>query len=137
NEMNERELAALKAVIKCIEEHKLEDQYPVDPLQNRILQLEKAKADKRRAAEATKPQSKRPRASGSLYAPRVTSMPDKSFYHAPPERYVYPYERQYVYAAEAHHPPLVNAAPYTAISPTHTAYYGNGYQVQYQTAYLH
>ncbi|URE33605.1 Frigida-like protein [Musa troglodytarum] len=137
NEMNERELSALKAVIKCIEEHKLEDQYPVDPLQNRILQLEKAKADKRRAAEAAKPQSKRPRASGSLYAPRVTSMPDKSFYHAPPERYLYPYDRQYVYAAEAHHPPLVNSAPYPAISPTHASYYGNGYQVQYQTAYLH
>ncbi|CAD5165716.1 FRIGIDA-like protein 3 isoform X1 [Musa acuminata AAA Group] len=137
NEMNERELSALKAVIKCIEEHKLEDQYPVDPLQNRILQLEKAKADKRRAAEAARPQSKRPRASGSLYAPRVTSMPDKSFYHAPPERYLYPYDRQYVYAAEAHHPPLVNSAPYTTISPTHTTYYGNGYQVQYQTAYLH
>ncbi|THU70826.1 hypothetical protein C4D60_Mb08t29080 [Musa balbisiana] len=137
NEMNERELSALKAVIKCIEEHKLEDQYPVDPLQNRILQLEKAKADKRRAAETAKPQSKRPRASGSLYAPRVTSMPDKSFYHAPPERYLYPYDRQYVYTAEAHHPPLVNSAPYTTISPTHTTYYGNGYQVQYQTAYLH
>ncbi|CAL9109919.1 unnamed protein product [Musa acuminata var. zebrina] len=137
NEMNERELSALKAVIKCIEEHKLADQYPVDPLQNRILQLEKAKADKRRAAEAARPQSKRPRASGSLYAPRVTSMPDKSFYHAPPERYLYPYDRQYVYAAEAHHPPLVNSAPYTTISPTHTTYYGNGYQVQYQTAYLH
>ncbi|CAL9149711.1 unnamed protein product [Musa hybrid cultivar] len=137
NEMNERELSALKAVIKCIEEHKLEDQYPVDPLQNRILQLEKAKADKRRAAEAARPQSKRPRASGSLYTPRVTSMPDKSFYHAPPERYLYPYDRQYVYAAEAHHPPLVNSAPYTTISPTHTTYYGNGYQVQYQTAYLH
>ncbi|RWW68057.1 hypothetical protein BHE74_00024437 [Ensete ventricosum] len=138
NEINERELSALKAVIKCIEEHKLEEQYPVDPLQKRILQLEKAKADKRRAAEAAKPQSKRPRATGGAYTPRITSMPDKSFYRAPPERFVYPYDRQYVYAAEAHHPTLMGPAPYT-ISPPHTAYYGNGYQVQYQTAaaYLH
>ncbi|NMG42110.1 hypothetical protein GRZ55_23105, partial [Chelativorans sp. ZYF759] len=80
NETNERELSALKAIMKCIEEHKLEEQYPTDPLQKRILQLEKAKADKRRAAEAAKPQSKRPRANGTTYAPRVTSIPDKSFY---------------------------------------------------------
>ena len=136
NETNERELSALKAIIKCIEEHKLKDHYPIDPLQKRILLLEKAKADKRRAAEAAKPQSKRPRANGTTYAPRVTSIPDKSFYRAPPERYPYPYDRQYVYPAETHHPALMGSAPYT-ISPTHATYYGNGYQVQYQAAYLH
>ncbi|XP_073116240.1 FRIGIDA-like protein 3 isoform X1 [Elaeis guineensis] len=135
-ETNERELSALKAIIKCIEEHKLEDQYPIDPLQKRILQLEKAKADKRRAAEAAKPQSKRPRANGTTYAPRVTGIPDKSFYRAPLERYPYPYDRQYVYPAETHPPSLMGSAPYT-ISPTHTTYYGNGYQVQYQATYLH
>ena len=135
NEMNERELSALKAVIKCIEEHKLQEQYPIDPLQKRILQLEKAKADKRRDAEAAKPQSKRPRASGSIY-PRINSMPDKSFYRAPVERYPYPYDRQYAYTAEMHHPTLMGSAGY-AISQTHNSYYGNGYQVQYQTAYLH
>ncbi|XP_075637892.1 FRIGIDA-like protein 3 isoform X1 [Castanea sativa] len=32
NEVNDRELSALKAVLRCIEEHKLEEQYPVDPL---------------------------------------------------------------------------------------------------------
>jgi len=137
NEMNERELSALKAVIKCIEEHKLEEQYPVDPLQKRVVQLEKAKADKRRAVEATKPQSKRPRANGSVYAPRVTSFPEKSFYLAAPERHPYPYERQFVYGAEAHHhPTMVNAAPYT-IAPAHTPYYGNGYPMQYQVPYIH
>lgn len=137
NEMNERELSALKAVIKCIEEHKLEEQYPVDPLQKRVIQLEKAKADKRRAVEAAKPQSKRPRANGSVYAPRVTSFPDKSFYQATPERHPYPYERQFVYGAEAHHhPTMMSAAPYT-ISPAHTPYYGNGYPMQYQVPYIH
>ncbi|KAE8713105.1 FRIGIDA-like protein 3 [Hibiscus syriacus] len=35
-EVSERELTALKAVIKCIEEHNLEEQYPVDPLQKRF-----------------------------------------------------------------------------------------------------
>ncbi|KAG6490954.1 FRIGIDA-like protein 3 [Zingiber officinale] len=146
NEMNERELSALKAVIKCIEEHKLEEQYPIEPLQKRIIQLEKAKADKRRAAEAAKPQSKRPRAGGSIYNPRVTGIPDKSFYRAAserfahpydsPERFAYPYERQYIYAAESHHPTLMGSTPYP-ISTTHPPYYGNAYRVQYQTAYLH
>ncbi|PKA66720.1 Protein FRIGIDA [Apostasia shenzhenica] len=140
NEMNERELTALKAVIKCIEEHKLEEQYPVDPLQKRVLQLEKAKADKRRAVEAAKPQSKRPRASATTYAPRSTPYPEKSFYRTP-ERYPYPYDRQYMYPPEAHPlpppPSVLGSAAYT-ISPTHTTYYGNGYSVQYPpTAYLH
>ncbi|KQJ86973.1 FRIGIDA-like protein 3 isoform X2 [Brachypodium distachyon] len=137
NEMNERELSALKAVIKCIEEHKLEEQYPVDPLQKRVIQLEKAKADKRRAVEAAKPQSKRPRANGSVYAPRVTSFGDKNIYQATPERHPYPYERQFVYSAEAHHhPTMINAAPYT-MTPAHTPYYGNGYPMQFQVPYIH
>ncbi|THU51288.1 hypothetical protein C4D60_Mb06t29420 [Musa balbisiana] len=71
NEMNE--LSALKTVIKRIEE-----QYPIDPLQKHIVQLEKSKADKKRAAEAAKPQSKRTHASGCIYVPRITSMPDKA-----------------------------------------------------------
>ncbi|KAG8056352.1 hypothetical protein GUJ93_ZPchr0002g25983 [Zizania palustris] len=137
NEMNERELSALKAVIKCIEEHKLDEKYPIDPLQKRVIQLEKAKADKRRAVEASKPQSKRPRANASVYPPHVTSFPDKNFYQAAPQRHPYPYERQYVYGAEAHHhPTMINSAPY-GISPAHTTYYGNGYQVQYQVPYIH
>uniref|UniRef100_A0A0D9XBK5 FRIGIDA-like protein n=1 Tax=Leersia perrieri TaxID=77586 RepID=A0A0D9XBK5_9ORYZ len=138
NEMNERELSALKAIIKCIEEHKLDEQYSIDPLQKRVIQLEKAKADKRRAVEAAKPQSKRPRANGSVYAPHVTSFSDKSFYQAAPQRHSYPYERQYVYGAEAHHHPTMvsSAAPY-GMSPAHTTYYGNAYQVQYQVPYIH
>lgn len=137
NEMNERELSALKAVIKCIEEHKLEEQYPVDPLQKRVLQLEKAKADKRRAVEAAKPQSKRPRANGSAFAPRATGSADKSFYPATPERHPSnPYERQFMYSAEAHLPPMMSSASYT-IQPAHAPYYGSGYPVQYQVPYIH
>ncbi|XP_066305557.1 FRIGIDA-like protein 3 [Miscanthus floridulus] len=137
NEMNERELSALKSVIKCIEEHKLEEQYPVDPLQKRVLQLEKAKADKRRAVEAAKPQSKRPRANGSAFAHRATGFADKSFYPATPERHPSnPYERQFVYGAEAHLPPMVSPASYT-MQPAHGPYYGNGYPVQYQVPYIH
>ncbi|ERN20213.1 hypothetical protein AMTRI_Chr06g201150 [Amborella trichopoda] len=147
NEASERELSALKAVIKCIEEHKLEEQYPIDPLQKRIAQLEKAKADKRRAVEASKPQSKRPRANGISYAPRPT-VQEKVFYRAP-ERYPYgtydrpgqdlyaqsTLQRPYLYAPENHGSPLLGTLGSYNISPNHGSYYGNGYQ--YQSPYLH
>ncbi|KAJ0956845.1 hypothetical protein HanPSC8_Chr01g0020271 [Helianthus annuus] len=87
NDVSEKELSALKAVTKCIEEHKLENEYPLDPLQKRILQLEKAKAEKKQATEVVKPQSKRPRANGVVagYGPRnttVTPTADQNFYAA-------------------------------------------------------
>lgn len=138
NEVNERELAALKAVVKCIEEHKLEEQYPVDPLQKRVLHLEKAKADKKRVTEATKPQPKRPRANG--VGPRVTNVAaDKTFYPRVAEnRYPqYMYDRPYVYPGpnDNHCPPTLLSSATYSINPGHGNYFANGYQ--YQTAYLH
>lgn len=138
-EVNERELTALKAVIKCIEEHRLEERYPVDPLQKRLLQLEKAKADKKRATEAAKPQSKRPRASGVGCGPRVTNVAaDKTFYPRVPDRYPqYMYDsRPYIYTgpADNHVAPVMSSAPYNFV-PSPGNYFGNGYQ--YQNPYLH
>ncbi|XP_061359189.1 FRIGIDA-like protein 3 [Gastrolobium bilobum] len=138
-EVNERELIALKAVIKCIEEHKLDQQYPIDPLQKRVIQLEKAKADKKRATESTKPQPKRPRANGVGYGPRVTNIPsDKtSSYARVPDRYPqYVYDRSYMYPGPSDNycPPLLGSGTYN-VSPSHGNYFGNGYQ--YQATYLH
>ncbi|KAL2319405.1 hypothetical protein Fmac_028374 [Flemingia macrophylla] len=137
-EVNERELVALKAVIKCIEEHKLDELYPPDPLQKRLVQLEKAKADKKRETEAMKPQPKRPRANGAGYGPRVSNMPsDKTSYARVADRYQqYVYDRPYIYPAptDNHCPPLMSTATYN-ISPCHGNYFGNGYQ--YQATYLH
>ncbi|KAK6937929.1 Frigida-like [Dillenia turbinata] len=138
DEVNERELTALKAVIKSIEEHKLEEQYPVDPLQKRVLLLEKVKADKKWANEATKPQPKRPRANGAGYGPRVTNMAtDKTIYARVTDRYSqYMHDRPYIYAGptDNHAPPLLGSAAY-CLSPAHGNFFGNGYQ--YQAAYLH
>ncbi|OAY34888.1 FRIGIDA-like protein 3 [Manihot esculenta] len=138
NDVNERELTALKAVIKCIEEHKLEEQYPVDPLQKRLIQLEKAKADKKRATEVAKPQPKRPRANGVGCGPRVTNVTaDKTFYPRVTDRYPqYVYDRPYVYPGptDNHVAPLMGSATYN-FSPSHGNYFGNGYQ--YQAPYLH
>ncbi|KAM7269985.1 hypothetical protein ACFE04_029199 [Oxalis oulophora] len=142
NDVSERELTALKTVIKCIEEHSLHNQYPVDPLQKRVIQLEKAKADKKRATEVIKPQSKRPRASNPPgHGPRATNIvSDKTFYPRVAERYPqtqYMYDnRQYVYTgpADNHGMPLMGSTAYN-FSPNHGNYFGNGYQ--YQAAYLH
>lgn len=137
NEVNERELTALKAIIKCIEEHKLEEQYPLEPLQKRVFLLEKAKADKKRVADAAKPQSKRPRANVGGCGPRVANNPDKSFYSTGPDRYpAYMYERSYVYPGPPsnHASPMLGSVTYN-VSPGHGNYFGNGYA--YQASYLH
>eukprot|EP00252_Welwitschia_mirabilis_P018972 TRINITY_DN4267_c0_g2_i1.p1 TRINITY_DN4267_c0_g2~~TRINITY_DN4267_c0_g2_i1.p1 ORF type:complete len:572 (+),score=124.22 TRINITY_DN4267_c0_g2_i1:203-1918(+) len=65
NEANTKELSAYRAVIRSIEKHRLESQYPPEPLQKRVAQLEKAKADRKRSAGAVKSQPKRPRANGA------------------------------------------------------------------------
>lgn len=137
-EFNERELMALKAVIKCIEEHKLDEQYPMDPLQKRVIQLEKAKADKKRETEATKPQPKRPRANGVGYGPRVTNIPsDKTSYTRAADRYPqYVYDQPYMYPGptDSHCAPFLGSAIYN-VSPNPGNYFGNGYQ--YHATYFH
>ncbi|GMH02421.1 hypothetical protein Nepgr_004260 [Nepenthes gracilis] len=140
-DVNERELTALKAVMKCVEEHKLENDYPLDTLQKRTLQLEKAKADKKRATEAGKPQSKRPRANSSGSMPRAINVAaDKTPYATrPADRTAYPqyiFDRQYAYPmpTDSHCTPHFGTPAY-GIPPGHGAYFGNGYP--YQAAYLH
>ncbi|XP_076902392.1 FRIGIDA-like protein 3 [Bidens hawaiensis] len=133
NDVGEKELSALKSVIKCIEEHKLENEYPLDPLQKRILQLEKAKADKKQATEVVKPQSKRPRANGVAgYGPRNTTVTaDKNFYatrYAPPAQYMY-----YPGPPENHAHSFVGTT--YNMAPNHGPYFGNGFH--YQAPYLH
>ena len=103
-----------------------------------MTQLEKAKADKKRVTEATKPQPKRPRANGVGYGPRVTNiLSDKTSYARVADRYPqYVYDRPYMYPAptDNHCPPLMGSATYN-ISPNPGNYFGNGYQ--YQATYLH
>ncbi|PKI55302.1 hypothetical protein CRG98_024318 [Punica granatum] len=150
-DVNDKELIALKVVIKCIEEHKLEDEYPIDPLQKRVIQLEKAKADKKRATEVSKPQPKRPRGNVLTVGPTPRVIPNiipdtKTFYH---NRYPqYTYDRPYFYhsptdnhgrsilgpgASAYNMPPAHNMSP--AHPQSHGNFFDNSYQ--YQTAYLH
>lgn len=54
------ELNSIKAIIKCIEDHKLESEFSIDSLKKRATQLEKAKADRKKSSAAnSKPQNKR------------------------------------------------------------------------------
>ncbi|CAK7334936.1 unnamed protein product [Dovyalis caffra] len=62
DESNTLEFNAIKAIIKCVEDHKLESEFSLDSLRKRASLLEKAKAERKKgssAAAATKPQNKR------------------------------------------------------------------------------
>ncbi|WOL12638.1 hypothetical protein Cni_G21405 [Canna indica] len=111
-----KELGALRAVIKCIEEYKLQEEYPLDPLRKQVSQLEKAKADKKRIGDTAKFQPKRPRPSGGYPPPRrhTTSVVN---WQRPPTAYDY----RSAYAVGAERYPY-NAPPaYDAPAP-HAAY---------------
>lgn len=74
-DVNAQELNALKAVIKCVEEYKLQPEYPLDPLQKRVSQLDKAKTDKKRPGEMVKHHHpKKARVNGGFYG-RQMQMP--------------------------------------------------------------
>ncbi|XP_061342539.1 FRIGIDA-like protein 3 [Gastrolobium bilobum] len=67
NDANAQELAALKTVIKCIEEYKLESEYPLDTLQKRVSQLEKSRSDKKRSGDFYKRQQSKRRRPNERY----------------------------------------------------------------------
>ncbi|GKB82192.1 DIE2/ALG10 family protein [Tanacetum coccineum] len=127
-----KEQSALKVVIKCIEEYKLEAEFPSENLKKRLEQLEKVKVEKKRPAAAS-PANKRTRACTMGPMPpakagRITNTYVSSF-PAPPPTYVRsPQHTQY------HSPPYVvppqmyghgntrspPANHYTAYSPEHS-----------------
>lgn len=129
NNYNARELEALRAVIGCVEEYKLEAEYPLDPLHRRVAQLDKsAKGDTKRTAETGKQQQqKRPRSDGGFHGSRGRGRDrdrgrgfgsgrhgrgrppsgERATY-TKPERYIPAVPSAYSYQVAAHPP---NAAP--------------------------
>ncbi|KAK9102618.1 hypothetical protein Sjap_019872 [Stephania japonica] len=61
---NAAELNSLRALVRCVEVHKLESEFSFDSLKRRLTQLEKAKVEKKKSMASTKPQNKRPRGDG-------------------------------------------------------------------------
>ncbi|XP_044985298.1 FRIGIDA-like protein 4a isoform X2 [Hordeum vulgare subsp. vulgare] len=49
---NKKEQSALRAVIKCVEDHKLEAEFPLEDLRKRLEELEMAKTEKKKAASS-------------------------------------------------------------------------------------
>ncbi|KAK7386388.1 hypothetical protein VNO78_26590 [Psophocarpus tetragonolobus] len=142
NDANAQELAALKAVIKCIEEYKLESDYPPDTLKKRVLQLEKSKGDKKRGGEFSKrPQSKRPRpnerhfslhSSGGSAASTVLGRqgpPVRVPYVGNPDRYPHAAAITYDYQVPGQ---SIYTAPSTAPPSNYGRYMGTSLQSSHQ-----
>ncbi|XP_010254145.1 PREDICTED: FRIGIDA-like protein 4a [Nelumbo nucifera] len=132
------ELNSIKAIIKCVEDHKLEAEFTLDSLKKRLTQLEKAKADRKKNMAATsKPQNKRGRGGSGggppNFRPSKAGRPSNSYPSygrrgppptgpAPPTRYsgvaAYNYPSQNAYEGP---PPTSFASPYGAHSQNPTA----------------
>ncbi|KAL2922657.1 FRIGIDA-like protein 4a [Bienertia sinuspersici] len=158
---NRKEQSALRAVLKCIEEYKLDDEFPPENLKKRLEQLEKIKTDKKKTAPL--PANKRTRVCNNAPMPpakagRSTNAYVSSF--PPPPAFVrspshpqypagivaYPYDRPtpamygsssppYPYSPEAAPPPAM-AGPYSGAAITYPAYgYHNGMVPSYPQVY--
>ncbi|XP_055813520.1 FRIGIDA-like protein 4a [Solanum dulcamara] len=147
-----KEQSAIRSVLKCIEEYKLEAEFPPDNLKKQLEQLEKPKNEKKRPAAV--PANKRTRASNGGPMPPakagrstnayVSSFPvAPAFVRSPPHT-------QYPQAVPAYaSPPAIygsrsppypyspEAAPYPGTPVNYSPYggYCNGMAPAYQQAY--
>ncbi|CAD5327949.1 unnamed protein product [Arabidopsis thaliana] len=136
-----KEQSALRAVLKCIEEYKLEEEFPPENLKKRLDQLEKTKTEKRKPAVI--PANKRTRASYSGPMPpakagRITNAYVSSF-PPPPPTFIrsQSHSPQYGVPAYTTSPPTIysNRSPPYQYSPeaVHGSYQTS--PVSYPTAY--
>ncbi|XP_052207207.1 FRIGIDA-like protein 4a [Diospyros lotus] len=156
-----KEQSALRAVIKCIEEYKLDAEFPPQNLRKRLEQLDKVKSDKKKPAAV--PANKRTRANNGGPMPPakagrstnayVSSFPAAPTYIRSPSHAQYPAgvpvypagpamygsrsppASHYAYSPEAASPPLTGSYPCAPISYTPYAGYANGVAPAYQQAY--
>ncbi|KAL7177914.1 hypothetical protein ACSBR2_031136 [Camellia fascicularis] len=152
-----KEQSALRAVIKCIEEYKLEAEFPSEHLKKRLEQLEKTKSEKRKPS--TVPANKRTRANNGGPMPPakagrstnayVSSFPAPPTFVRSPSHTQYPYPASptmygsrspptnpYAYSPEAASPPLVGSYPGAPMNYAPYGGYGNGVApMAYQAAY--
>jgi hypothetical protein len=158
-----KEQSALRAVIKCIEEYKLEAKFPSENLRKRLEQLEKTKNHEKRKP-STVPANKRTRANNGGPMPpakagRSTNAYVSSFpaalahvrspshnqypaagvpqYPAGPSMYGSrsPPSNLYAYSPEAVSPPFTGSYQVTPMSYPSYGSYGNGVPPVYHQAY--
>ncbi|KAL6638033.1 hypothetical protein ACP70R_025605 [Stipagrostis hirtigluma subsp. patula] len=76
---NKKEQYALRAVMKCVEDHKLHAEFPLEDLRKRLEELERAKTEKKKAGSSSSsggssgPANKRIRASNGAPMPSAQS----------------------------------------------------------------
>ncbi|XP_059289667.1 FRIGIDA-like protein 3 [Lycium ferocissimum] len=144
NSGNAEELGAVKAIVRCIRDYKLEAEYPLEPLQRRVAQLEKAISNdkdksndkKRHSGSGKHQQFKRPRPYGSNRHANVPSRqpvsaliamannPSRQVPSAFVERATYaglPNKYAYLSTSYDHQPP--SQAAYPQQSYEQTSYY--------------
>ncbi|KAK1681905.1 hypothetical protein QYE76_042753 [Lolium multiflorum] len=127
---NKKEQSALRAVIKCIEDRKLESEFPLEDLQKQLEDLEKAKTEKKKASSSassggtSEPANKRIRASNGGPMPpakagrltnntSVSSFPVTTAFARSPSQTSYASPSQTSYASPTHT---------SYASPSHTSY---------------
>lgn len=61
DEANNLEIDSIKSIIKCVEDHHLAAEFPIESLRKKLTSLEKARADKKKASTVagSKPPNKR------------------------------------------------------------------------------
>lgn len=134
NNASRKESAAIRAVMRCIEERKLEAEFPPENLQKRLDNLEKAKAEKRKTSGG--PANKRTRANNggpmppakagrltnnayvssfppaaAAAAPTFVRSPSHTTYSSAPFS-PYPYERTPAHGFYGSHSPTAMRDPY-------------------------
>ncbi|KAL7591579.1 hypothetical protein Lser_V15G33789 [Lactuca serriola] len=125
-----KEQSALRVVIKCIEEYKLEAEFPPENLKKRLQQLEKVKIEKKRPA-ATSPANKRTRAcnvgpmppakAGRITNTYVSSFPaPPTFVRSPSHNTQYPPPQYSVYGHGNRSPPVNHYAAYSPEAAPHS-----------------
>ncbi|KAL2244031.1 FRIGIDA-like protein 4a [Sesamum indicum] len=153
-----KEQSAIRAVLKCIEEYKLEAEFPPENLKKRLEQLEKAKIEKKKPAS---PAAKRTRASNGGPMPPakagrstnayVSSFPSPPTYVRSPSHTQYPApvpaypavpavyghgSRSPPYAyTEAPPPAIVGSYPVSPVNFPAYGGYNNGMAPAYQQPY--
>ncbi|KAM5547708.1 FRIGIDA-like protein 4a [Rosa sericea] len=132
------ELNSIKAMIKCVEDHKLESEFSLEPLRKRATALEKAKADRKKNSAAASGKSNNKRSYGGGGGGGRGGVGSSSFRPAKAAKYsnAYPssFNRRIPNPTPQHSPVTRYPGPYNYPSPTPTVYDGPT-SVSYGTSY--
>ncbi|XP_062190713.1 FRIGIDA-like protein 4a isoform X2 [Phragmites australis] len=134
--VNKKEQSALRAVIKCVEDRKLEAEFPPEDLRKQLEELEKAKTEKKKAASSASsggssgPANKRIRASNGGPMPpakagRLTNNTCVSSFPAPTTFAGSPSHMSYATTSPSHMSYATTSPSHTSsatASPSHTSY---------------